>query len=217
MRRSMKWVTLLLVVCMMLGMTACGKPSIVGTWKATLQVGNIFTDAVTKALAEEDTAQIMEYLEFDELELTIIAKYDKEGNCSIQFEKESAEEFATEFKEALTNAMKLHFAEYFKTVGFSIEQYESATGKEFDDFLEESIDVDQVVQGVLKEYKLNYELDNHNLYTYNSSENKDEGECTVVQVGPEKMVWVSMRDLGDSESELSGLFNALFPIEFIRQ
>lgn len=214
----MKLTAMLLVVCMMFGLTACGKPSIVGTWKGTMEVGNVLTQTLTEALGEEDMAELAAYLDLEGMQLDMLVEFDAEGNCAIRYEQASAEAFTTEFVQRFSDAMKAYLDEYLKSVGFSVEQILAQSGKTWDEYLAESIDISELADGFLNEFEMKYQLeDEHNLYTYNEGQNYDEGECTVVQVGPEKMVWVSMRNMDDSEDSIYWIFGEMLPIEFIRQ
>lgn len=214
----MKLTAMLLVVCMMFCLTACGKPSIVGTWKGTMEVGNVLTQTLTEALGEEDMAELAAYLDLEGMQLDMLVEFDAEGNCAIRYEQASAEAFTTEFVQRFSDAMKAYLDEYLKTIGFSVEQILAQSGKTWDEYLAESIDISELADGFLNEFEMKYQLeDEHNLYTYNEGQNYDEGECTVVQVGPEKMVWVSMRNMDDSEDSIYWIFGEMLPIEFIRQ
>lgn len=212
----MRWTSLLLVICMMLSMVACSKkPTIVGTWKGTINFGETLSDAFESGLGE-DAENMKKYFDFNDMTIEMVLEFDKEDNCVMKFDEASSEEFAEDVINIFSEGMQSYMNEILEPLGYSADEYAKSQGKTWDEIIAENFDVNSMMEGMFQEYAMKYKLEGDKLYTYAPTDNYDEGECAYIQLDTEKMVWTAIENMGDEESVYGDLKNIL-PIEFVRQ
>ena len=123
-------VSLVLVLCLALCMTACGKKTIVGKWQAEFDM----TDMLDEFLGS--SGEMAEFFDIDKLALDIVFEFKDNDKVEAYVTDESAEKMAEEVIEATKKALEKMLEEE----GMSIEDFEGLTGMTMDDMVEEALE-----------------------------------------------------------------------------
>jgi len=169
-------VSLVLVLCLALCMTACGgKKTIVGKWQAEFDM----TDMLDEFLGS--SGEMAEFFDIDKLALDIVFEFKDNDKVEAYVTDESAEKMAEEVIEATKKALEKMLEEE----GMSIEDFEGLTGMTMDDMIEEAFgssdpkEIGKTLTEDMEELGGYYKIDGDKLYIAEDKDDLDDEENAV--------------------------------------
>ena len=199
-----KLFAVLLAVVMVLGLAACnssGEPTIVGTWKGSMDIGAVMAAA--------------NQMEFDEpLELDITFTYNADGTYSARVDEDSFEAFA----ETMVDLMIELSISMSGNPDYDLEAElakEGMTMEEFREQIKTSMNIDQMREETGENGFYKYE--EGKIYTAEDKDDLEAGnyiEITHVTLTSSKM---TVTDIEQDGEKLSEVMPDMFPIVLTKQ
>lgn len=120
-----KFFTLLLALCLVLSLTACGGPNktAAGTWNSKLDLRDLVGDELD---------EILNYLESTDVEVTFVMKEDKTFTMTVD---------GSEVASAVKAAATAFFVDLLDSLGITQAQYEAITGKSLESMIGEAVGI----------------------------------------------------------------------------
>ena len=202
-----KLLAILLTLAMLLGLAACGssgsaaKPTIVGTWKGSMDMGAVLEMALQ--------------MEIDEpISCSIIYTFKEDGTTSVSVDEDSL----ADMMEALTDVVIGMVGEMFGEE-FDFEamlEAEGMTEEEFREQIMASVNVEEMLgdMGAEKGY---YKYEDGKLYTAATKEdleNLEELPCIHVTLKSNTLTFTDIEQDGESAAEI---MPDMFPMVFTKQ
>lgn len=202
-----KLFAILLTLAMLLGLAACGssgsaaKPTIVGTWKGSVDIGAAMAAATQ--------------MEFDEpLEMGITFTYNADGTYSARVDEDSFEDFA----ETMVDLMIELSISMSGDPDYDLEAElakEGMTMEEFREQLKTSMNIDQMRE--VTEENGFYKYEDGKIYTAEDKDDLEAGdyiEITYVTLTSSKM---TVTDIEQDGEKMSEAMPDMFPIVLTKQ
>ena len=202
-----KLFAILLTLAMLLGLAACGssgsaaKPTIVGTWKGSVDIGAAMAAATQ--------------MEFDEpLEMGITFTYNADGTYSARVDEDSFEDFA----ETMVDLMIELSISMSGNPDYDLEAElakEGMTMEEFREQLKTSMNIDQMRE--VTEENGFYKYEDGKIYTAEDKDDLEAGdyiEITYVTLTSSKM---TVTDIEQDGEKMSEAMPDMFPIVLTKQ
>ena len=174
MKRSIgKIVGILLIVSMLLAFAGCGnsksgdKEQFVGTWKAELDMTDLFNEGLKQEIAQEDE-EMASYFDIEHFGFTVIFKFNEDDTYTTEIDDASLNASMDAMKACVRDGMMAYFedmiAEY--ELDMSVEDMLEASGISIEDIIEEGLSAD-MFDDVLAELEMhgNWKAENGKLYT----------------------------------------------------
>lgn len=122
------------VLVLSLALCACGgqKATIVGTWKANVELAEAFN-------AEMEAAGMGDFMNIESFTLPLIMEFKEDGTGSMSVDQEAMTANIDKLATDLTAGLEAYFTEYFTSMGLEIDLDEAlaASGMSMDDLVEE--------------------------------------------------------------------------------
>lgn len=202
-----KLFAVLLTLAILLGLAACGssgdsaKPTIVGTWKGSIDMGAVLETALQ--------------MEIDEpLSCDVIYTYKEDGTASISVDEDSFADMMEALTDVVIGMMGEMFGEEFDFEAMLEE--EGMTEEEFREQIMASVNVEEMLgdMGAEKGY---YKYEDGKLYTAAAKEdleNLEELPCIHVTLKSNTLTFTDIEQDGESAAEI---MPGLFPLVFTKQ
>ena len=202
-----KLFAILLTLAMLLGLAACGKsgdsakPTIVGTWKGSIDMGAVLETALQ--------------MEIDEpLSCDVIYTYKEDGTASISVDEDSFADMMEALTDVVIGMMGEMFGEEFDFE--AMLEAEGMTEEEFREQIMASVNVEEMLgdMGAEKGY---YKYEDGKLYTAATKEdleNLEELPCIHVTLKSNTLTFTDIEQDGESAAEI---MPGLFPLVFTKQ
>lgn len=202
-----KLFAVLLTLAMLLGLAACGKsgdsakPTIVGTWKGSIDMGAVLETALQ--------------MEIDEpLSCDVIYTYKEDGTASISVDEDSFADMMEALTDVVIGMMGEMFGEEFDFE--AMLEAEGMTEEEFREQIMASVNVEEMLgdMGAEKGY---YKYEDGKLYTAATKEdleNLEELPCIHVTLKSNTLTFTDIEQDGESAAEI---MPGLFPLVFTKQ
>lgn len=134
-----KLIALLLAAVMMLSLTACGGPEILGTYETTIDLTSYVAESFDEGSELGGTELALEnYL--DNFSITVVCEFKEDGTYSQSIDPESLNASIEEMKSAvlvmMDDLLLKTFADLYKVYGYTVEtkeDVEALTGMSWDD------------------------------------------------------------------------------------
>ena len=202
-----KLFAILLTLAMLLGLAACGssgsaaKPTIVGTWKGSMDMGAVLEMALQ--------------MEIDEpLSCDVIYTYKEDGTASISVDEDSFADMMEALTDVVIGMMGEMFGEEFDFE--AMLEAEGMTEEEFREQIMASVNVEEMLgdMGAEKGY---YKYEDGKLYTAATKEdleNLEELPCIHVTLKSNTLTFTDIEQDGESAAEI---MPDMFPMVFTKQ
>ena len=202
-----KLFAILLTLAILLGLAACGssgdsaKPTIVGTWKGSIDMGAVLETALQ--------------MEIDEpLSCDVIYTYKEDGTASISVDEDSFADMMEAFTDVVIGMMGEMFGEEFDFE--AMLEAEGMTEEEFREQIMASVNVEEMLgdMGAEKGY---YKYEDGKLYTAATKEdleNLEELPCIHVTLKSNTLTFTDIEQDGESAAEI---MPDMFPMVFTKQ
>ena len=202
-----KLFAVLLTLAILLGLAACGnsgdsaKPTIVGTWKGSIDMGAVLETALQ--------------MEIDEpLSCDVIYTYKEDGTASISVDEDSFADMMEALTDVVIGMMGEMFGEEFDFE--AMLEAEGMTEEEFREQIMASVNVEEMLgdMGAEKGY---YKYEDGKLYTAATKEdleNLEELPCIHVTLKSNTLTFTDIEQDGESAAEI---MPGLFPLVFTKQ
>lgn len=202
-----KLFAILLTLAILLGLAACGnsgdsaKPTIVGTWKGSIDMGAVLETALQ--------------MEIDEpLSCDVIYTYKEDGTASISVDEDSFADMMEALTDVVIGMMGEMFGEEFDFE--AMLEAEGMTEEEFREQIMASVNVEEMLgdMGAEKGY---YKYEDGKLYTAAAKEDLDAGDyedCTYITLTSNKM---TVTDIEQDGEKMSEVMPNMFPMVFTKQ
>ena len=202
-----KLFAILLTLAILLGLAACGssgsaaKPTIVGTWKGSIDMGAVLETALQ--------------MEIDEpLSCDVIYTYKEDGTASISVDEDSFADMMEALTDVVIGMMGEMFGEEFDFE--AMLEAEGMTEEEFREQIIASVNVEEMLgdMGAEKGY---YKYEDGKLYTAAAKEdleNLEELPCIHVTLKSNTLTFTDIEQDGESAAEI---MPGLFPMVFTKQ
>lgn len=122
------------VLVLSLALCACGgqKATIVGTWKANVELAEAFNE-------EMEAAGMGDFINLESFALPLIMTFNEDGTGSMSVDQAAMTETIDKLAADLTAGLEAYFTEYFASMGLEIDLDEAlaASGMSMDDLVEE--------------------------------------------------------------------------------
>ena len=174
MKRSIgKIVGIVLIVSMLLAFAGCGnskagdKEQFVGTWKAELDMTDLFNEGLKQEIAQADE-EMASYFDIEHFGFTVVFKFNEDDTYTTEIDDASLNDSMDAMKACVRDGMMAYFedmiAEY--ELDMSVEDMLEASGISIEDIIEEGLSAD-MFDDVLAELEMhgNWKAENGKLYT----------------------------------------------------
>ena len=123
------------VLVLSLALCACGggkKDTIVGTWKANIDLAEAFNE-------EMAAAGMGDFINIESFNLPLVMTFNEDGTGSMTVDQAAMTETIDKLAADLTAGLEAYFTEYFASMGLEIDLDEAlaASGMSMDDLVEE--------------------------------------------------------------------------------
>ena len=182
------------VLVLSLALCACGgqKATIVGTWKANVELAEAFNE-------EMAAAGMGDFINLESFALPLVMTFNEDGTGSMTVDQEAMTASIDKLATDLTAGLEAYFTEYFTSMGLEIDLDEAlaASGLSMDDLVEEmkaEFAGEDAFAEFTSEFKykaeegklyMSEDLDSEISETYNTYELK--GNTLTLDVGTEEM------------------------------
>lgn len=190
-----KRIALLLSFVLVLSLALCacgGKETIVGTWKTSINLADVFNQ-------EMEAAGMGEFINIESFNLPLIMEFKEDGTGSMTLDQEAMTATVDKLAEDLTAGLEAYFTDYFASMGIEMDLDEAlaAAGMSMDDLVDE-LKAEFAGEDAFAEFttEFNYKAEDGKLYmsedldseistTYNTYELK--GNTLTLDVGTEEI------------------------------
>ena len=209
-----KRIALLLSFVLVLSLALCacgGKETVVGTWKADINLVELFNE-------EMEAAGMGEFVKLESFNLPLIMEFKEDGTGSMKVDAEAMNATMDKMVTELTAGLEAYFTEYFASMGLEIDLDEAlaATGTSMDDLVEE-LKAEFAAEDAFAEFasEFNYKAEDGKLYmsedleteidtsVYNTYELK--GNTLTLDVGTEEF-----------DADMEAMAEYMFPMTLTR-
>ena len=123
------------VLVLSLALCACGgekKTTIVGTWKANIELAEAFNE-------EMAAAGMGDFINIESFNLPLVMEFKEDGTGSMTVDQEAMTATVDKLAQDLTAGLEAYFTEYFASMGLEIDLNEAlaASGMSMDDLVDE--------------------------------------------------------------------------------
>lgn len=136
-------VTLCLALILSLLLVGCSKePTIVGTWKTTIDMGSMLTEYMAEA--DEDASK---YLNFDGISFDLIFEFKEDNSYSVKVDTSSWEALSKKLFDQLKSGLTDYLQDMLKDQGMSLDDYLELAGTDMDELIDavlEEMDFDAI-------------------------------------------------------------------------
>ena len=202
-----KLFAVLLTLVMLLGLAACGssgsaaKPTIVGTWKGSMDMAAVL-EMVLQTEIDEPISCGVSYT------------FKEDGTTSVAVDEDSFEEMMETLTDVVIGMMGEMFGEEFDFDAMLAE--EGMTEEEFREQIKASVNVEEML-GNMRVEKGYYKYEDGKLYTAAAKEdleNPEELPCIRVTLKGNTMTFTDIEQDGESAAEI---MPDMFPMVFTKQ
>ena len=182
------------VLVLSLALCACGgqKATIVGTWKANVELAEAFNE-------EMAASGMGDFINIESFNLPLVMTFNEDGTGSMTVDQEAMTETIDKLAADLTAGLEAYFTEYFTSMGLEIDLDEAlaASGMSMDDLVEEmkaEFAGEDAFAEFTSEFKykaeegklyMSEDLDSEISETYNTYELK--GDALTLDIGTEEL------------------------------
>lgn len=130
-----KRIALLLSFVLVLSLALCacgGKETIVGTWKTSINLADVFNQ-------EMEAAGMGEFINIESFDLALIMEFKEDGTGSMTVDQEAMTASVDKLAEDLAAGLEAYFTDYFASMGIEMDLDEAlaAAGMSMDDLVGE--------------------------------------------------------------------------------
>ena len=191
--------------------TAKEEDSIIGTWKAAIDM----TEAVNQAISGED-AEVAEYIKIKEFTATVTYILNEDGTYETKVDEEAAQKTIEKMMEDITEGMKklLEASLEQENVGMTLEEYLQAANTTLDAIVAEAYGETDFTD-IFAEFnsKGTYKIDGNKLFSADEGESLSEDEYEIFELSGNKL---TLKEVVGIEEDNAALAELIYPLEFNR-
>ena len=185
--------------------------SIIGTWKAAIDM----TEAVNQAISGED-AEVAEYIKIKEFTATVTYILNEDGTYETKVDEEAAQKTIEKMMEDITEGMKklLEASLEQENVGMTLEEYLQAANTTLDAIVAEAYGETDFT-AIFAEFnsKGTYKIDGNKLFSADEGESLSEDEYEIFELSGNKL---TLKEVVGIEEDNAALAELIYPLEFNR-